>query len=70
MIPPTQQLILQRLSEVCSLSEDVRFGQMIDFLSFLADRSLPEIEDEELLQVVERHLADLRKRQSAIELRA
>jgi hypothetical protein len=31
MIQPLHQKILQKLSEICELSPDVRFGQMIDF---------------------------------------
>lgn len=70
MIDPVQQAILDRLAEVCELSDDVRFGQMIDFLAFLGKdqtgRSLAEINDEELLQVIERHRDDLARRQAAI----
>lgn len=66
MIQPTHQKILNCLAEVSELSEDVRFGQMIDFLEFLAQdatgRSLAEIEDEELLKAIDQHRLDLRKR--------
>lgn len=67
MIQPTQQDILQSLAVLCELSPEVRFGQLLANLGFLAedltDRTLGDIEDEELLQVIERHKADLYKRQ-------
>jgi hypothetical protein len=67
MIQSTQQDILRSLAALCELSPGVRFGQLLANLGFLAedmsDRSLWEIEDTELLQVIERHRADLSKRQ-------
>ena len=70
MIPPTQQTLLQQLGRICDLSPDVRFGQMLANLGFLAEdattRSMWDIEDNELLAVVERHLADLMRRQENV----
>ena len=70
MIQPLQQDILRSLAALWELSPDVRFGQLIANLGFLAedmfDRTLWEIEDAELLQVIERHQADLSKRQMNI----
>ncbi len=70
MMQPVQREILNRLAEICDLSEDVRFGQMIDFLAFLAQdanrHSLAEIEDEVLLSIIERHRADLARRQTPV----
>ncbi|HEV8718322.1 MAG TPA: hypothetical protein VGX03_36580 [Candidatus Binatia bacterium] len=67
MIAPLQQDILHSLAALCELSPGVRFGQLLANLSFLAedmvDRTLWDIEDKELLQVIERHRADLSKRQ-------
>jgi len=67
MIEPMQQDILRSLAALCELSPGVRFGQLIANLGFLAedmaDRILWDIEDAELLQVIERHRADLSKRQ-------
>jgi hypothetical protein len=67
MIQPVQQDILRSLAALCKLSPGVRFGQLLANLGFLAedmsDRTLWEIEDTELLQVIERHRADLSKRQ-------
>lgn len=67
MIEPLQQDILRSLAALCELSPGVRFGQLLANLGFLAedmfDRTLWDIEDTELLQVLERHRADLAKRQ-------
>jgi hypothetical protein len=66
MIQPLQQDILRSLAVLCELSPEVRFGQLLANLGFLAedmaDRTLWDIEDAELLQVLERHRADLSKR--------
>ena len=63
MISPTQQAILSELAEACDRSEDIRFGQLVDFLGYFANRPLAEIEDEELLRALNQHVADLRQRQ-------
>jgi hypothetical protein len=67
MIEPLQQDILRSLAALCELSTGLRFGQLIANLGFLAedmsDRTLWDIEDAELLQVIERHRADLSQRQ-------
>ena len=63
MIQPTQQDILRTLAALCELSPGVRFGQLLANLGFLAedmsDRTLWDIEDTELFQIIERHRADL-----------
>ena len=70
MIQPTQRDILNSLTAICELSANVRFGQLIANLSFLAedmsDRTLWDIEDTELLKIIERHREDLSKRQSNV----
>ena len=70
MIQSTQQNILHSLTTLCELSPGVRFGQLLANLGFLAedlyDRTLWDIEDAELLQVIEKHRADLSKRQSDV----
>lgn len=70
MIQPMQQDILRSLTALCELSPGVRFGQLLANLGFLvedlSDRTLWDIEDAELLQVIEKHRADLSKRQSSI----
>ncbi len=56
-----------RLAMQAFADPDVRFGQLLANLGFLAedmsDRTLWDIEDTELLQVIERHRTDLSKRQ-------
>lgn len=67
MMPPVQKLIVERLVEVWALSEDVRFGQMLDFLGLMVSansgQSLAEMEDADLLRILERHRDALKKRQ-------
>ena len=54
------------LAETCELSPDVRLGQLLAHLGFLGEdqtgRSLWDIDDAEMLQVLERHRDDLRRR--------
>jgi hypothetical protein len=70
MIPPIQQDILTKLARVCELSEDVRFGQIMAFLGFLAEdmcgRGLWNVEDEELIGVIEKHAEDLIRRKAPV----
>ena len=66
MISPVQQALSERLAKICELSPDIRFGQMMATLGFLAedfsDQSVWDIEDETLLEVADKHLADLSAR--------
>jgi hypothetical protein len=66
MIPPLQREALSLLAEVCAISPDVRFGQLLAHLGFLAEdqtgNSIWDIEDNLLLEVLQRHLAELRDR--------
>ena len=70
MISTTQQQIVRQLSSVLDLSPNIRVGQLLAHLGFLAedmfDRSLAEIEDEQLLQVLRRHESELLQRQSHV----
>ena len=63
MISPVQQAILDKLSRICELSPDIRVGQMLAHLGFLSEdfdgQSLGVVDDEALLAVAERHLAEL-----------
>jgi hypothetical protein len=67
MISPTQREALAVLAEVCELSPDVRFGQLLAHLGFLGQdqtgRSLWDIDDEQLLAVLYHHRAELVGRQ-------
>ena len=66
MITPTRQAILRELEALSQLSPDVRFGQLIVNLSYLALGAKAEapwdIEDEELLQAIREHAAFLSQR--------
>jgi hypothetical protein len=70
MITSTQQELLKQIEQLLELSPDVRFGQLLDHLGFLAeDReegSLREVEDERLLGVVEHHRAELERRHQPV----
>jgi hypothetical protein len=70
VIEPTQQDILRSLAVICELSLDVRFGQLLANLNLLTEdefgRNLWEIENAELLQVLEKHKADLSMRQRKV----
>jgi hypothetical protein len=67
MTPPTQHAALAVLAELCDLSPDVRLGQLLAHLGFLAEdqtgRSIWDIDDEQLLGVFSRHRAELAARQ-------
>ncbi len=69
MIQATQHDLLEKLAELQQLSPDVRFGQLLANLGLLVedqtDRSLWDVEDADLLEVIERHRADLLRRQQA-----
>ena len=66
MTPAIQHELIETLADLRELSPDVRFGQLLANLGFLVedqtDRSLWEVEDAELLAVMEKHRADLRRR--------
>ncbi len=70
MISPTQQELLKRLGELCELSPDIRFGQLLDHLGFLAEdrveRSLRDVEDEDLLKVLDHHQSELERRHQPV----
>lgn len=70
MITPIQQTIIERLSMLCTVSPDIRMGQMLANLGFLsedfANQSLWDIDDEQFLKVIEIHLAQMSKRQGTI----
>jgi hypothetical protein len=68
MTPTTQHEILEKLADIHLLSPDVRFGQLLANLGFLAedqtDQPLRDIEDHRLLEVMEKHRIDLARRRS------
>lgn len=67
MIDPIRQEVLRHLERVSELAPEVRFGQLIANLAFFAagpwDKSLWDLEDDQLLAALKQHLADLSRRQ-------
>ena len=66
MMSQTRSEALKVLAEVCSLSPDIRLGQLLAHLGFLgeahAGKGLGYIEDDELLAILYRHRAELQGR--------
>ena len=66
MISATRRDILGELHRLSELTPDVRFGQLIANLSYLAVAPTAEavwdMEDEQLLAAIRRHTADLTER--------
>jgi hypothetical protein len=69
MIQATQHELIEKLAELQQLSPDVRFGQLLANLGLLVedqtDQSLWDVDDATLLEVIEKHRADLLRRQQA-----
>jgi hypothetical protein len=70
MMPPVRQEILSQLQQLSELAPEMRFGQLIANLAFLAagpfDQTLWDLEDEQLLAAIRQHLADLTARQQGV----
>jgi hypothetical protein len=70
MISATQKEVLQKLATLWELAPEIRFGQLIAHLGFLAEdmgeRGLGDVEDDALLRVIERHRLELVQRQSHV----
>ena len=66
MIEPTRQEILTRLARLSELAPDMRFGQLIANLTFMAagpwDQTLWDLEDELLVGAIRRMESDLSRR--------
>ena len=66
MIEPTRQEILTRLARLSELAPDMRFGQLIANLAFMAagpwDQTLWDLEDEQLVAAIRQMEADLGQR--------
>jgi hypothetical protein len=67
MIPVTEHELIEKLADLRQLSPHVRFGQLLANVGFLVedqtDQSLWDVEDAQLLEVMEKHRADLVGRQ-------
>jgi hypothetical protein len=70
MITPQRQEILRLLERLSELTPDVRFGQLIANLSYLAigptNEAIWDMEDEQLLTAVRQHIADLSDRAPSV----
>ena len=59
MINPVRQEVLQALAEISELAPEVRLGQLMVNLSYMArglsDESIWDMEDDELLAVARKH---------------
>lgn len=70
MTDPIRQEILNSLVELSGLTPDVRFGQLIANLSYLAvgptNEAIGEMEDHELLGAIRQHIEDLSHRQASV----
>jgi hypothetical protein len=68
MRPTTQDELIEKLVDIHQLSPGVRFGQLLANLGFLvedqSDQTLREVEDDRLLEIMERHRLDLARRQA------
>jgi hypothetical protein len=66
MITAQRQEILRLLERLSELTPDVRFGQLIANLSYLAvgstNEAIWDMEDEQLLTAIRKHIADLLER--------
>ena len=66
MISKTQREALAVVQELCELSDDIRLGQLLAHLGFMGEiafnRTLWDIEDDELLPVLYQHRAELKAR--------
>jgi hypothetical protein len=70
MINPERQEILRQLERLSELEPEMRFGQLIANLAFLAagpwDQTLWNLEDKQLLGAIQQHLANLLRRQQEV----
>jgi hypothetical protein len=66
MMNPVRAEILRLLPRLSELTPDVRFGQLIANLSYLAvgptAEAVWDMEDEQLLEAIRQHIADLSER--------
>jgi len=74
MIDPTRRNVLRELERLSECAPDLRFGQMIANLAFLAagpwNETLWDLEDEQLLAAIRQQLADLSAREATSAERA
>ena len=70
MIKPIRRETLQALERLSELTPDVRFGQLIANLSYVAIgptvEAIWDMEDDQLPAVIEQHINDLAQPQASI----
>jgi hypothetical protein len=70
MISPVRQEIFRLLAELSEVAPEVRLGQLLANLSYLArglsNGSIWDMEDEELLEAARKHLEEWRSRRGAV----
>jgi len=70
MITAEREEILRLLPRLSELTPEVRFGQLIANLSYLAvgptAEAIWDMEDEQLLEAIQKHIADLSERFSGV----
>ena len=70
MMNPVRQEALQTIAEISEVIPEVRLGQLLANLSYLARglsaESIWEMEDAELLDVARKHLEELRSHRGAV----
>jgi hypothetical protein len=70
MMSAVRQEVLQVLAELSEVAPEVRLGQLIVNLSYLArglsNESIWEMEDDELLAAARRHLEEWRYRRGSV----
>lgn len=70
MIPQERREILRLLEQLSELAPDVRFGQLIANLSYLAvaptNEAIWDMEDEQLLSAIRKQIADLSARAAGV----
>jgi hypothetical protein len=71
MITPVRQQVLQTLAEISEFAPEVRLGQLIANLSYLArglsNEAIWDMEDGELLAAAKKHLEEWRSRRGSHE---
>ena len=70
MSSTVRQELMQVLAELSEVCPEVRMGQLITNLSYLArglsNESIWDVEDEELLEAARKHLQEWRARRGAV----
>ena len=74
MIDPTRRNVMRELERLSELAPDLRFGQMVANLAFLAagpwNETLWNLDDEQLLAAIRQQIADLSAREATPATRA